>query len=410
MTPLGHLVIVGGGQAGGWVARSLRDHGHDGSITLIGEEPHPPYERPPLSKALLLGTAAPESTHIFPGEAWSKLGVTHRAGTRAIAIDRDPRRVALADGDAVPYDALVLATGAAPRRLAVPGADLPGIHVLRSLEHSAAIAADLARGGPLLIVGGGWIGLEVAAAARQRGVAVTLVEALPQLCGRSLAPDLAALLADVHRARGVDIRLRTTVECFEGSARVERARLSDGTTLAIGAAVIGIGVVPETGLAQAAGLAIDNGIAVDEHGRTSDPAIFAAGDATSHPNAPVGRRIRLESWENAQNQGIHVGKAILGKADRPYAEVPWFWSDQYDLNVQLAGLPQRWDRAVRRGTDASFLVGYFAAGALVGAAAFNAGRDLKLLRRAMQAGVAVDPERLADPATRLQDLLKPARA
>jgi NADPH-dependent 2,4-dienoyl-CoA reductase/sulfur reductase-like enzyme len=168
-------------------------------------------------------------------------------------------------------------------------------------------------------------------------------------------------------------------------------------------------VTPETALAQAAGHAIDNGIAVDEHGRTSDPAIFAAGDATSHPNALVGRRIRLESWENAQNQGIHVGKAVLGKADRPYAEVPWFWSDQYDLNIQLAGLPQRCDRAARRGADASFVVGYFASGTLVGAAAFNAGRDLKLLRRAMQAGVAVDPGRLADPATRLADLLKPGR-
>jgi 3-phenylpropionate/trans-cinnamate dioxygenase ferredoxin reductase subunit len=408
VSPPRHIVIVGGGQAGGWVARTLRDQGHDGVITLVGEEPHPPYERPPLSKALLLGTASPESTHIFPGEAWTKLGVVHRAGTRATAIDRDARRIALADGDAVPYDALVVATGAAPRRLPVPGADLPGVHVLRSLAHSAAIAADLARG-TVLVVGGGWIGLEVAAAARQRGAAVVLLEALPQLCGRALAPDLAAQLATTHRARGVDIRLGTTVQRFDGGARVERATLGDGTTLDIDAAVIGIGVVPEMALAQEAGLAIDNGIAVDEHGRTSDPAIFAAGDATSHPNALVGRRIRLESWENAQNQGIHVGKAILGKAERPYAEVPWFWSDQYDLNIQLAGLPARWDRAVRRGGDASFVVGYFDSGALVGAAAFNAGRDLKLLRRAMQAGVAVAPDRLADPATKLQDLLKPPR-
>jgi 3-phenylpropionate/trans-cinnamate dioxygenase ferredoxin reductase subunit len=304
----------------------------------------------------------------------------------------------------------VLATGAAPRRLAVPGAELPGVHVLRSLEHSAAIAADFvwsgARGGTLLVVGGGWIGLEVAAAARQRGVAVVLLEALPQLCGRALAPALATELAAIHRARGVDIRFGATVQRFDGGARVERATLGDGTTVAIDAAVIGIGAVPEIALAQECGLAIDNGIAVDANGRTSDPMIFAAGDATSHPNALVGRRIRLESWENAQNQGIHVGKAILGKAERPYAEVPWFWSDQYDLNIQLAGLPVGWDRAVQRGAGASFLVGYFAAGALVGAAAFNAGRDLKLLRRAMQAGVAVDPDRLADPATRLQDLLK----
>jgi 3-phenylpropionate/trans-cinnamate dioxygenase ferredoxin reductase subunit len=411
-----HIVIVGGGQAGGWVARSLRDQGHDGAITLIGDEPHPPYERPPLSKALLLGTATPESTHIFPGDAWTRLGVVHRAGARATAIDRDRARVTLADGDEVPYEALVLATGAAPRKLPVPGADLPGVHVLRSLQHSAAIAEDFsssgARGGTLLVVGGGWIGLEVAAAARQRGLAVVLVEALPQLCGRALVPDLAATLADIHRAHGVDLRLGASVRRFDGTTRVERATLGDGTTLAIDAAVVGIGVVPETALAARAGLAIDGGIggiAVDEHGRTSDPAIFAAGDATSHPNPLLGRRIRLESWENAQNQGIHVGKAILGKAERPYAEIPWFWSDQYDLNIQLAGLPLGWDRAVRRGGDTSFVVGFFAAGTLAGVAAFNAGRDLKLLRRAMQNGVAVDPDRLADPGTRLADLLKPAR-
>ena len=412
--PSARVVIIGGGQAGGWVARTLRDQGHAGPIVLIGDEQHPPYERPPLSKALLLGTAAPESTHLFPGEAWTKLAVDHRAGQRAVRIDRAARSVGLANGTAVPYDALVLATGARVRRLKLPGSELAGVHYLRDLADSAAIAADLARPGRLLVIGGGWIGLEVAAAARKRGRDVTLVEAAPKLCGRALAPDLADHLAAIHAAHGVELRLGATVARLEGDARVSRAVFADGSTLAVDAAVIGIGVQANSELAAEAGLAVDQamgGIVVDEHGRTADPAIFAAGDVASHPNALVGRRIRLESWENAQNQAIHVAKAILGKAEQPYAEVPWFWSDQYDVNIQLIGLPQRWDRAVMRGTRESgaFLVAYFDGPALVGAAAFNAGRDLRFVRRMMQQRIAVEPARLADPAVKLQDLLKPAR-
>ncbi|MBL8835325.1 MAG: FAD-dependent oxidoreductase [Alphaproteobacteria bacterium] len=407
------IVIVGGGQAGGWVARTLRDQGHAGAIVLVGEEPHPPYERPPLSKGLLLGTAKPESTQLFPGEAWTKLRIDHRAGMRATRIERSAHRVALSDGTLIDYGALVLATGARVRRLPLDGAALPGVHYLRDLADSAAIAADLERPGRLLVIGGGWIGLEVAAAARKRGRDVTLVEAAPRLCNRALPPDLAEHLATIHAAHGVELRLGKTVTRLEGQGRVSRAVFSDGATLDVGAVVIGIGVQPNAELAAEAGLEIDpanGGIVVDDNGRTADPAIFAAGDVASHPNDLVGRRIRLESWENAQNQAIHVAKAIRGTAGGPYAEVPWFWSDQYDVNIQLVGLPQRWDRTATRGDPASgtFLVAYFDGPALVGAAAFNAGRDLRFVRRMMQLRVAVAPERLADPQVKLQDLLKPA--
>jgi 3-phenylpropionate/trans-cinnamate dioxygenase ferredoxin reductase subunit len=405
------FVIVGSGQAGGWAAKTLRQEGHTAPIVMIGDEPHPPYERPPLSKAVLLGTAPPQSTHLFPAAAWDELEVEHILGATAARIDPDHHRVRLSDDRSIPYERLLLATGGRPRRLGVAGAALPGIHYLRTIADSVSLAAELRPQGRLLVVGGGWIGLEVAAAARQRGMEVVLVEAASQLCGRALAGNIAGDLERRHRDHGVDIRLNCAVARFEGTARLERAQLTDGGALEVSAAVIGIGIAPNVEFAGAANLAVDDGIIVDEHCRTSDPDIFAAGDVASHPNALVGRRIRLESWENAQNQAIVAGKAMLGKTEMPYAEVPWFWSDQYDLNVQLVGLPRDWDRVVMRATGAagSFLVCYFKAGRLEGAVGMNSGRDLKLVRRLMQAKVPVDPERISDASVRFQDLLKLAR-
>jgi 3-phenylpropionate/trans-cinnamate dioxygenase ferredoxin reductase component len=402
------FVIVGSGQAGGWAARTLRQEGHEQPIVLIGEEPHPPYERPPLSKSVLVGTAPAESTHLFPAAAWQALAIEHFSKVGAVAIERDRHRIHLSDGRSLPYARLLLATGGRPRELTVPGAALPGIHYLRTIADSLSLAAELRPHGRLLVVGGGWIGLEVAAAARRRGMDVVLVETANQLCGRALAPDIAGYLERLHRDQGVDIRLDCAVSRFEGAMRLERAQLTDGAAIDISAAVIGIGIAPNCELAAAAGLAVDNGIVVDEHGSTCDPDIFAVGDVANHPNAVVGRRIRLESWENAQNQAIHAAKAMLGKAAAPYAEVPWFWSDQYDTNVQLIGLPREWDRTATRGDRAggSFLVCYFKAGRMQGAVGINSGRDLKLARRLMQANVPVDPDRICDPAIRVQDLLK----
>jgi 3-phenylpropionate/trans-cinnamate dioxygenase ferredoxin reductase component len=404
------FVIVGCGQAAGWAARTLRQEGHAQPIVMIGDEPHPPYERPPLSKAVLLGKAAPESTYLFPAAAWDGLGIEHLRGATAKRIEPDKRRLVLSDDRSIAYQRLLLATGGRPRKLEVPGADLSGVYYLRTIADSLSLAAELRPDARLLVVGGGWIGLEVAAAARQRGTEVVLVEAASQLCGRALAGDIAGSLERLHRDHGADIRLNCSVSRFEGTTRLERVQLTDGSVLEVSAAVIGIGITPNDELARAVGLAVDNGILVDEYGRSSHPDIFAAGDVTNHPNALVGRRIRLESWENAQNQAIVAGKAMLRAAETPYAEVPWFWSDQYDANLQLIGLPRAWDKIATRKTGAagSFVVCYFNAGRIEGAVGMNSGRDLKFVRRLMQARVAVDPERISDPSVRLQDLLKTA--
>jgi 3-phenylpropionate/trans-cinnamate dioxygenase ferredoxin reductase subunit len=400
------FVIVGCGQAGGWAAKTLRQEGYDRGIVMIGDEPHPPYERPPLSKSVLLGKALPESTHLFPGAAWEQLDIEHVTGATATRVDPQQRRVWLSDSRSIPYERLLLTTGGRPRRLPLPGADLSGIHYLRTIADSLAIAAELRADGRLLVVGGGWIGLEVAAAARQRGMEVVLVEVAAQLCGRALASDIAADLERLHRDHGADIRLNCGISHFEGARRLERAQLTDGSALEISAAVIGVGIAPNDDLARTAGLALQNGIVIDEFARSSHPDIFAAGDVANHPNALLRRRIRLESWENAQNQAIVAGKAMLGKAERPYAEVPWFWSDQYDTNLQLIGIPNDWDRvAVRKTNPQSFLVCYFDGDRLEGAVGMNAGRDLKLARRLMQAQVPVDPDRIADASVRLQTLL-----
>jgi 3-phenylpropionate/trans-cinnamate dioxygenase ferredoxin reductase subunit len=404
------FVIVGCGQAAGWAARTLRQEGHAQPIVMIGDEPHPPYERPPLSKAVLLGKAAPESTYLFPAAAWDGLGIEHLRGATAKRIESDKRRLVLSDDRSIAYQRLLLATGGRPRKLEVPGADLSGVYYLRTIADSLSLAAELRPDARLLVVGGGWIGLEVAAAARQRGTEVVLVEAASQLCGRALAGDIAGSLERLHRDHGADIRLNCSVSRFEGTTRLERVQLTDGSVLEVSAAVIGIGITPNDELARAVGLAVDNGILVDEYGRSSHPDIFAAGDVTNHPNALVGRRIRLESWENAQNQAIVAGKAMLRAAETPYAEVPWFWSDQYDANLQLIGLPRAWDKIATRKTGAagSFVVCYFNACRIEGAVGMNSGRDLKFVRRLMQARVAVDPERISDPSVRLQDLLKTA--
>ncbi len=401
------FVIVGCGQAGGWAAKTLRQEGHEQPIVVIGDEPHPPYERPPLSKSVLLGKALPETTHLFPGPAWEQLGIEHVAGATVAGIDPIARRVWLSNDRSIPYERLLLATGGRPRKLPLPGVDLAGVYYLRTIADSLALATELRPDGRLLVIGGGWIGLEVAAAARQRGMEVVVVETATQLCGRALTADIAGHLEKLHQDHGVDIRLNCAVARFEGTGRLERAQLTDGTALEVTAAVIGVGIAPNDDLARAAGLAVDNGVIVDEFGRTSNPDIFAAGDVASHPNALVGRRIRLESWENAQNQAIVAGKAMLGNVEAPYAEVPWFWSDQYDANLQLVGLPGEWDSIATRTSSAagSFLVCYFKAGRIEGAVAMNSGRDLKLVRRLMQAKVPVDPDRISDASVRLQTLL-----
>lgn len=401
------FAIVGAGQAGGWIARTLRDEGFAGRVVVIGEESFPPYERPPLSKQVLLGEAERESCFLWPESALSESGIELIRGRRVETIRPDARRLTLDDGESIDWTKLALATGGRARTLDVPGADLDGVFTLRTIDDAEAIRPRLAEGASVVIVGAGWIGLEAAAAARKRGADVTVLEAEDRVCARALTPDMSEWVLELHRRHGVEILLNARFREFGGGDRLECAALEDGSEIACDLAIVGVGLVPNVELAKAAGLDVDNGIVVDETGRTSHPDVYAAGDAANHPNPLLGRRIRLESWENAQNHAIAVAKAMLG-GETPYAEIPWFWSDQYDANIQLMGLPETWDRTVVRGDRSSgeFIEFHLEDGRLRGAAAVNNPRDLRLTRRMMIADRAWDPEALADPTVKLQRLLK----
>lgn len=402
VSPPSNIIIVGAGQAAGIAAATLRSEGFAGAIVVVGDEPYPPYERPPLSKKVLIGSAEPEATYLKPEAFYAEQAIELRLGVRVAAIERAARRLTLADGVELGYDKLIVATGSKVRRLEIAGARPENVFYLRGIDDCLALRARLVEGAGLVVVGGGYIGLEVAAAARQRGVEVTVVEAEGQVMGRVVGPEIGRFFAEEHAARGVDIRTGVTVsEAAEG-----RARCSDGASIAADLFVVGVGVVPDTALAEAAGLAVDNGILVDEHGRTSDADIYACGDVTNHPNALLNRRVRLESWQNAQNQSIAVARALAGNP-RPYGEVPWFWSDQYDLNLQMVGLPEAWERVVLRGDMAErrFTAFYLQGDRVVAANAVNNGRDIRPARELIARRLAVDDALLADPSASLRALL-----
>jgi 3-phenylpropionate/trans-cinnamate dioxygenase ferredoxin reductase subunit len=400
----GNIVIVGAGQAGGWAAKTLRAEGYAGRIVLVGAERHPSHERPPLSKAVLSGDAAPETTHLFKPEEHAALDLDFRASVRATGIDRAARRVALSSGESLAYDKLILTTGGTARRLPVPGGDSPRVLYLRTIEDSLAIRATLGPGKRLVVIGGGWIGLEVAATARKLGASVIVVEGLDRLCARTVPPAISAFLRARHEREGVDIRLGTGVKAIEDGGTLV-VRLADGSALEADTVVAGIGLEPDVALAREAGLTVDNGIIVDEQCRTSDPDIFAAGDCANTPLPCLGRRVRLESWSNAQNQAIVAAKAALDQ-DVRYDELPWFWSDQYDVNLQLLGLPARWTEPVVRGDPASgsFSQFYLDGDRIVAIVAVNAPRDLRAAKKLVQTRKAVSAASLADPAVQLQRL------
>lgn len=400
-----NFVIVGAGQAGGWTATTLRQQGFSGAITLVGDETYPPYERPPLSKDVLLGSKPPESTYLWPGDKVAELEIDLRTGVRVTHLDRASQQLALATGETLRYDRLLLATGSRVRRLNFPGCDLSGVHYLRSIKDALAIQRDLTPDARLLVLGGGWIGLETAASARKRGAEVTVIEATDQLCSRVLPKSLADYLLERHRAQGVEVHLGATVMALQGADRVVSARLSTGEELPVSVVVIGVGVEPNIELARDAALEVNNGIVVDASGRTSDPLIFAAGDVTNQPNDFLGRRVRLESWANAQNQAIAAAKAMLGQPVA-YHDIPWFWSDQYNLNIQLLGIPHKSDEFVTRGDPATdkFLEFFLYEGRIEAVAAINNPRDLRMAKRLVQSGKEVDRTKLADPAAPLQSL------
>jgi 3-phenylpropionate/trans-cinnamate dioxygenase ferredoxin reductase subunit len=400
------IVVIGAGQAGGWTAKTLRDQKFAGKIILVGDEQHPPYERPPLSKDVLLGSRSPESTYLWPLTKLAELGIDLMLGCRATSIDRLNKVVTLSDGQVLAYDRLMLTTGSRVRRLGTPGADLPGIHYMRGINDTLAISQSLASGSRLLVVGGGWIGLEIAAAARRRSVDVVLVEASDQLCSRVLPPDLACYLKHLHEDRGVRILLKTTVTRFRGKERFEFAELSDGKRIIADTVVIGIGVVPNAEIASDAGLETDNGIVVDGFGRTSDDSIYAAGDVANQPDG-LGGRVRLESWSNAQNQAIAAAKAMLG-AGSPYQDLPYFWSDQYETKLQILGLFAGYDDIVVRGhKNGRFISFYMKGDKIVAVAGVNCPQDMAIARRLMQKSAAVDPRRLVSAAS-LHEILRGA--
>jgi len=401
---MSHIVIVGAGQAGAALAARLRALEFTGQITLIGEEPVPPYQRPPLSKKYLLGEMALERLYLRPPEFYAENGIELRVNTTAMSIDRADQRIVVG-GEAVAYDRLALTTGAVPRRLPPELAGtLRGVHVVRTLADVDAMAPDFRAGVRALIVGGGYIGLEAAAVAASRGLSVTLIEAAPRILQRVASSETADYFRTLHRAHGVDLREGTILNRLLGETGVTGAELSDGTEIAADLVIAGIGVTPATELAASAGLAVEGGIVVDEFGRTSDPAIWAAGDCTSLPYR--GLRIRLESVQNAIDQAEAVAANMLG-AGVPYAPKPWFWSDQYDVKLQIAGLNLGYDRLVVRPGERAGSAShwYFAGDDLLAVDAMNDPRAYMVGKRLIEAGRSPAAGLVADPATDLKTLM-----
>lgn len=397
------IVIVGAGQAAASMAARLRAKGHDGEIVVIGAEPAAPYQRPPLSKAYLLGQMGLDRLVLRGDDWWRDQRIALRLGETARAIDA-ARRVVATDRGEVAYDALALTTGAHARRLpAVMGGDLPGVHVIRSLADVDALAPQMRSGRRLIVVGGGYIGLEAAAVARKLDLSVTLIEAAPRILGRVAAAETADMIRALHLAHGVRILEGTGISRITGSDRATGVALTDGRELPADLIVTGIGVLPETDLAQTAGLALDNGIATDALGRTSDPAIWAAGDCASFPWQ--GGRLRLESVGNAIDMAEAVADNILG-ADTPYQPKPWFWSDQFDAKLQIAGLGTGHDRIVTRPGDGQHggSVWYFRDGRLIAVDALNDARAYMIGKRLIESGRSPAPDAIAT-ATDLKALL-----
>ena len=406
------IVIIGAGQAGVQTAESLRAGGYAGRITLLGDEPHGPYHRPPLSKAWLAGEMDGAQLVMRAPEMLARKNIELRTEVKVASIDRAAKQVLLADGSALPYDGLVLATGSTPRSLPLPGGDAAGVHALRSRGDADAISARLAlcqeQQRPVVVIGGGFIGLEVAATARKKGLAVTVLEAAPRLLGRVLAPALSDWYAALHRSHGVQLVFDARIEALETAAdgSVSGVRLADGRLLPAGLVVVGIGVNANDGLAQAAGLECERGIVVDACCRSSDPAIVAAGDCTARRLAD-GSLIRLESVQNATEQGKSAAAALLGQ-ERPFTATPWFWSDQYDKKLQMAGLSGGAEQWAVRGdmTGASFSVYHFRAGQLIAVDSVNAAKDHLQARKLLDAGLSPAPEQAADLGFDLGSLLK----
>jgi 3-phenylpropionate/trans-cinnamate dioxygenase ferredoxin reductase subunit len=402
---MSHVVVIGAGQAGASVVARLRAKGHSGRITLIGEEPVPPYQRPPLSKGYLLGEMGADRLMLRSPEFYQEHGIALKLGHPVDRIDRVAQTVTVGD-DVIGYDELVLTTGSVPRRLpAAIGGDLAGVYTVRTLADVDAEASDFVPGRRVVIVGGGYIGLEAAAVAAKLGLQVTVVEMAPRILQRVAAPETSDWFRALHQAHGVTIIEGTGLDRLIGQdGRVVAARLADGREFAADFVIVGVGVVPATALAERAGLEIENGIRTDAQGRTSDPHIWAAGDCASFPWQ--GGRLRLESVQNAIDQAELVADNILG-AGLDYVPMPWFWSDQFDCKLQIAGLNIGYDHIVTRGPEGNAVsFWYFRGDRLLAVDAMNDPRAYMVGKRLIEMGRTVDPGVLRDPETNLKALLK----
>ena len=403
---VGGVVIVGAGQAGSEAAVALRQNQYRGRILLIGDEPQLPYRRPPLSKAFLSGEATLESLLIRGAEAYAKqdIQVLEHMGVRAIS--RTAKHVEVDDGRVFSYDKLILATGGRPRRLSLPGADKPNVHYVRTIADVLSLKDGFLPDKRLVVIGGGYIGLEAAAVGIKKGLQVTVLEALPRVLARVAAPELSAFYEAAHRRRGVDIRTGVGIASLRGGKRVEEVELTDGSVLPADLIIAGIGLIPNAELAEAAGLRVDNGIVVDALSQSSDPDILAVGDVAQHENRFFGRSLRIESVPSAQEQARTAALTICGKPTE-HAAVPWFWSDQFDLKLQMVGLSQGYDQFVIRGDSSSesFSAFYLAQGVVISAECVNRAPDFAIAKRLVASRAVASPAALSDESMPLKNLI-----
>jgi 3-phenylpropionate/trans-cinnamate dioxygenase ferredoxin reductase subunit len=404
-----HCVIIGGSHAAASLAPSLRQAGWEGKISIISAEAFPPYHRPPLSKAYLDGSLPLEKLHIRPAQYYEKQDIDLILGCSVTSIDRENQQVILHDGATIPYTKLAITTGARVRKIDLPGSDLDGVHYLRDLGDVDQIKHFVGKGKSAVIIGGGYIGLETAASLRKLGMEVTILEAMPRVLQRVTAEEISAFYTRVHTEEGINIITEASVTSINGEKHAEAVSLADGSTLKADLVIIGVGVIPETSLAEAAGLEVGNGIIVDEYARTSDHDIVAAGDCCFHHNPIYKRDLRLESVQNANDQAKVAANTICGKLEA-YSALPWFWSDQFDLKLQIAGLSQGYDEVIIRGsteTGRSFAAFYLNSGKLIAVDAINRPKEFMLTKKALAVGAPVDISVLADDSADIKSAFNP---
>jgi 3-phenylpropionate/trans-cinnamate dioxygenase ferredoxin reductase subunit len=403
------FVIVGAGLAGGTAAATLRQEGFDGRIVLVGAEPHPPYERPPLSKQYLRGQMPFEKALVRPADFYEYNGIETLYGVRATRVKPIDRTVQLETGRRLRYDKLLISTGVRNRRLPIGGVELPGVFDLRSVADADALRAQIAGGKKAVVIGMGFIGCEVAASLRQMAVDVVSIESAPTPLHRVLGQDIGRVLAGLHRDHGVDTIFDDRVEHLEGSGQVERVVTKQGQRIDCDFAVVGVGVEPVVDLVAGSGIQTANGILVDEHCRTTAEDVYAAGDVANHVHPVFGKRMRVEHWQNAMQQGAAAARAMLGKGG-PYDAIPWFWSDQYDANLQYAGFHENWDRMVVRGSldERQFVAFYLKEDRIEAVVALNRGKDLRRAMPLIAAREVVNAASLVDEDVDLRTLVSAA--